>query len=561
MSLFNGNNNVFELTPYDFANSINHSNFSIPAFQRKYQWGEKAKIKNVYALLDSIHRGQNIGSIVFWNSTFLGLSRKIDNFDWKSENGIVCYVVDGQQRSITMSALFAKEEVVPIELQNIYIRYHKKDGKLTFEGQKDEKQSEFYITYKHFKINMLDNANGDYSVVDDKKNHDTSSEDFEHLEKFQIQLDQLLYNIKNLKLVIGYKVQIPPDDLDLAISQFEKINVAGVKLTAFQILAAIAYSDNEYSISSKTIEFTGTEFAKSDILVKNNKEIEFSTEIEKIIINSFKLIKNYESSNEPSGKISMNSDAITDFDCGDSKILDRILCGIKVLFAAIKKMGLNSIKDLPYTHNAVAFIFLRDKYKIDIPDHKLLIKLSVISGLFQLYEKSASQSLVNNLMKIEECVNNGENIKFWNKHLDLNQTDIVKSNFDDDNSFNKAIRIILLNDERIMRISTKNEKFEKRQIIKIVDSYPNKKELVKSIANFVVVDEEDLMFMKNGNQINFFSGIDYRDAEEKYDSQSFDSPTQNQLVSGGKMFQSFITSRSKLFASYLNNYVRQINNE
>src|SRR4051794_11612684 len=78
----------------------------IPEFQREYVW----KKKRAPHLVDSLYRGYPISSLLLWISSETTVSRRRD--PRPARNGSVNWLIDGQQRLITLSRCISGEESI-----------------------------------------------------------------------------------------------------------------------------------------------------------------------------------------------------------------------------------------------------------------------------------------------------------------------------------------------------------------------------------------------------------------------------------------------------------------
>jgi len=80
----------------------------IPEFQREYVW----KPSRALRLLDSIYRGHPISVLLLWTSHVEARARRRDPRPTRSN--LVSWLIDGQQRVITMSRILSGDEGIDV---------------------------------------------------------------------------------------------------------------------------------------------------------------------------------------------------------------------------------------------------------------------------------------------------------------------------------------------------------------------------------------------------------------------------------------------------------------
>lgn len=432
--MFEQGKNIFEISVFDFASKINNGKYSIPTFQRNYVWGDKND--KLLELLNSIYKGYNIGTIIFWDSNLKNLSRTIDNYEIDDTLPEYSYVLDGQQRSLTIHALFSGEELVKSGANEIYVWYNNLDRKLEFCIGDEKLNTHFKYPLERFIRRFVLETNSVNLMSDIKPNGYDDSRAQEWHDEFELELEKFKENILNSKLLIGYKINIGKDNLEDAINQFEKINQAGIKLNDFDILNAMAYSDNQFDLKEHVHRFK----PENEIQDKNNKD-DFCSDYKKVIVNSYKLIKNY----EMNFKLSLNANAIAHFKKGDSNKLKLIIMWTEKFFVAFKKMGFTSIKEIPYIPNLVLFIFLRYKgYPIPLSDEELIFRIAFTTGFDNSYEKSSSSKLIEHIETIFENIKKKKFFLVTSGRRSTTHNDILQISSKPVDSVVKALQILFV---------------------------------------------------------------------------------------------------------------------
>lgn len=553
--MFKTNKKVIEKSIIQYAEGINDDVYSIPAFQRGYEWGRKSK--KIFEFLYSVYKGYNLGTIVFWDSKRYSIARKENNLNTilSDDKKPYSYIIDGQQRTLTICGLFGTLDtsILGITASEIYVILNEEDNELQF--SKHEPRNGIYITLNKFIKEYINNTmkydfNDKFLDLISTESGQKKIQNFErHLLKFQ-------NNLKAKDLIIGYKLQVPDDDLKEAIIQFEKINSAGIKLKEIDILDAMAYSDNKYQLKEKY----KAGFNKFEGIVSNKS---FSTDSFKIILNSYKILKNY---TDNSTSFSLSSEAISDFKTGDSQILDKILKSYKNLISELQHMRLGSLKDMPYTHNAVLFIVLENIVAGDIwskiNKQNLLYEIMFQTGITKSYDKSASQKLIKHLNIIYNQIINRKNIYIDDMNrIDITETTILNTSYKTLGAFEKSILIFwnhklnikdYLTDEQVY-MSGIFKKTKNLDHIFPLSKY-NQYQRVHSFANISLLSAETNKRKLDKLPSSFFSGIQYEKRCEMYCSHFISKELYKQLADN--QFETFINGRARLISQSINKEVK-----
>lgn len=551
MSLFRDGEHVFEKTVSEFVEEIYGNNYSIPSFQRRYVWDNK----KIFSLLESLYDGHNIGTVVFWDSKFTNLSRNVHNFAPSLSDGMLCYVVDGQQRSLTLYSLFSENNIVGIDKDKIFIIFSSETNSLSFEGKPPKSnEGQLYIKFSEFIKFFYNRGPGSYNLVEKFNDEYISNERLAKIADFQTQLEIFKRNLKKKKLIVGYKVQLSPDNLDLAITQFEKINDSGIKLNHFQILNAMAFSDNQYMLEEMQEKLVIGNFG--GVIDKGV----FTTDFEKIIVNSYILIKNFNDSNGE--KISMLTNAIANFSQGDSQILDSIFSLTIDLINTIKKFKINSLEEMPYTLNAVAYIFLMSKYKSLVTSkHDLLIRIMLQTGLGRSYDKSSSSNLVKDLKVIVKDLQTNKPVYFMAKGFKVTPEDIKKTKFNKKlSSYEKTLKIFMQNDISLIPLSKTPNDIKYNDEIVLERIFPKVAEFKKAdyadcFANVFLITKSEADLKGDSRPSSYFSNKHSDAFVEVLETQFITDKTLGFLESD--FIDAFIGDRSKKMADKLNNLMAE----
>ena len=552
MSLFKNGKNTFEMSVEDYVSAITTGNYEIPMFQRKYVWG--AKKKKINDLLLSIYKGFNLGTTVFWESD-LKINRKIDHLRNAPNDGYYNYIVDGQQRSLTLASVFGSANFVNIDLENIFITFRNETNDLEFVN--NAAKSKMQISILDFKNKVLNESIDKikYSIFDK-----FASE--EEIGMFKREIAKFKRQIKSNKIMIGYKIQISGSDLSSAVSQFEKINAAGIKLSEFDILNAVLFSDNEYKLNEK---HQNPSFKKFGGIVTTEG---FSSDAKKIILNTFKLFKNYEEINNGQPVISLSSNAISSFNQGDSHLMDKVFKYFKEYISEMKQMGYGSLKEQSYTHNAVLFMFIKNYAKeqnIEIDNKDIIFKIIFETGISKAYDKSASQALIKHIdIMIDNITSSNNNPLYDENILEITDTMILNTKYTSIGPFEKAILSIWLYKRDLLDYKT-GQKVEFNGIFKNKNNmdhiFPKieKRELGRehSLANIAIISSTTNKSKGTESTSEYFGKIPYKDLKsgKMYESQLIFDEAYESLIDGN--FNKFISHRATSIVSEIQDVLKE----
>lgn len=211
----------------------------IPAFQRGFVWSSE----NISFLMDSIYRNYPIGNILLWRTReALEKERDLGPFSLPApeKEYPVDYVLDGQQRltsifSVFQTSLAAKGST---EAFDVYYDLQAPEGALEdqfvtiFESGPDQSRyfplRAVFDTVRFFEIAS--------SLPDDAKAKVVELQ--RRFQEFQINLDVIEFENKDEIAII-----------------FERVNRAGVRLDAFQLLSAWTWS-SEFDLNESIAELS-----------------------------------------------------------------------------------------------------------------------------------------------------------------------------------------------------------------------------------------------------------------------------------------------------------------
>lgn len=208
---------------------IEDGEIKIPAFQREFVWTQEQITK----LLESIYNDYPIGSILFWNTRDrMKSTRDIAGFilPERPEAYPVDYVLDGQQRLVTIYGVFARERNIQFS-ENDYYRVNHELFDIYFDLDTKEFIGSHDINTKHknFKMNVLFDVNEFHNAVTglDK-------------EKKKVAQDlQSRFSNYEIPIVTTYK----RDRGEVGII-FERINSTGTNLTTLDLMIAWTWTED-----------------------------------------------------------------------------------------------------------------------------------------------------------------------------------------------------------------------------------------------------------------------------------------------------------------------------
>lgn len=215
------------ITIRKLVDRITSGDIRIPAFQRDFVW----EPEQVAFLLDSIHKGFPIGTVILWKTdTRLKTEKRLGLFDLPEpqKDYPVNYVLDGQQRLTSIFSVFQTElEPISPEWIDIYFDVDAEESIqeslfLALDDSEIDKSRHFPmktlfdpVAYRHATEGLLDET--------------------------ILKLDDLQSRFK--EYLIPNEVFESEDRNKVAIV-FERINRAGTELDVFELLSAWSWSDD-----------------------------------------------------------------------------------------------------------------------------------------------------------------------------------------------------------------------------------------------------------------------------------------------------------------------------
>ena len=238
----------------------------VPRFQRPFVW----KQPDLSALLDSVRRGFPIGSILVWETGQdvestprigpVGISAR--------PNGIVGYILDGQQRVSTLTGtLRLTDDMDSIVNQIDWRVYYDLDQQAFVDHRKAARDSaggpwhagatELSIGHRgpveepdprYFPVRSLLNTAGFFEAC----RRIQEQADGEHRQRWLGEADRLAGAFRDYKLPL---IGIREADLESAVTVFARLNRRGRKMAEDQLVSALTYQEGEFHLADMLDEF------------------------------------------------------------------------------------------------------------------------------------------------------------------------------------------------------------------------------------------------------------------------------------------------------------------
>ncbi len=207
---------------------LESGNIKIPKFQRNYIWNKAKVVK----LLNSIYQQYPIGSFFFWIAPpeYTDFISEQNNFDFeaKSSTGSVQFILDGQQRMLSLYLALRGKTFDNTDYSTICFNPQKKEFKIP--RSKREKNN----------IPI-------WKLFDPKAYQEVYAELFADDEKFakrRNRLSDLWHECQ--QIFTSYPISIVKTahtELDDVVEIFERINQGGKHLTVFDLIHATTWSE------------------------------------------------------------------------------------------------------------------------------------------------------------------------------------------------------------------------------------------------------------------------------------------------------------------------------
>lgn len=203
----------------ELMSDVELGRIKIPQFQRNYEWNVEKTAK----LFDSVIKGYPIGTFTFWrtNQEFR-FFKEITNANIDTSNEYTNYVLDGQQRIISLFSAFkgSKTDYKNNDFTRIFINLNAKiDEQIVFVLGINQRKSPKYIPLHEI----------------------LHSPDYVRYEKFKPQIENYKRVFSEYRFSIITVSDIP---LEMATEIYERVNTSGIPLKTFDIMLAKTY-DNE----------------------------------------------------------------------------------------------------------------------------------------------------------------------------------------------------------------------------------------------------------------------------------------------------------------------------
>jgi len=231
MNIKNSIEIVTDWTLHKLILELEKGHIKIPRFQRDYIWERSKVIK----LFNSILSQYPIGSIFLWSAPpkYKNFIRKTEylEFENKNENNKCDFIIDGQQRIVSLYATLRGKKVGKTDYSKICFNVKKKD--LVVPRKKIEK---FNIP-----VCTVFNNEAYNEIIADLKKYDAS-----HKTKYVNAWEEFRNILMNYPISI---VKTLNNDLEDVVEIFERINQGGNRLTLFDLVHATVL-DNKFDLKN-----------------------------------------------------------------------------------------------------------------------------------------------------------------------------------------------------------------------------------------------------------------------------------------------------------------------
>lgn len=218
---------------------LESGHIKIPKFQRDYIW-EKSK---VVKLLNSIYHQYPIGSFFFWiaPAEYAGFIRENTDLGFKpaSENGQFQFILDGQQRMISLYVALRGKIFDEVDYATICFNPEKKE----FRIPRSKREKNNIPAWKLFDSEAYGEVYGDL-LADDKKFNKKNNKLAEVWQACQEVFSNYPISI----------VKTSNEELDDVVEIFERINQGGKHLTVFDLIHATTWSQ-KFDLKERISEF------------------------------------------------------------------------------------------------------------------------------------------------------------------------------------------------------------------------------------------------------------------------------------------------------------------
>jgi hypothetical protein len=219
----------------DIFEDISSGQLRIPGFQRPFVW----EPSDMLDLFESLYNGYPIGSLLLWEtSEKLKSGQKVGAIKIPdANNGLVTYVLDGQQRLATLYSGLKLAKDFPLTKKQEDWRWWiwfdlKNDNFIHVKTEKPEPWL-FPVRAIYQTMDFLDQARH----IEEKYKEDASV--------FIEKAERLSQKIRSYKIAI---IRVRGSSLTHAVDIFSRLNRKGKKITPDQMVSALAYSDNGKSL-------------------------------------------------------------------------------------------------------------------------------------------------------------------------------------------------------------------------------------------------------------------------------------------------------------------------
>jgi len=518
---------------------IETQEYLIPNFQREFIWKKSRIIK----LLENILSCKPIGGLLIWKSSINLTSKGVSITDEKKSN---LYVLDGQQR---LTALYI---IMKAKLPYYYTKK---------EVEKTLKEFQIIIDFKNFPEYELLFKEKITNPTNQIKVSDLLLDGYDY-EGIDNKYYRLCIDLRSnfTKKEINYE-QFEGDDVATAISIFDDINTAGIKLTGAELL--LAYISAYWGTARDEMKK-----AQEKIKVDN---FELSIDMLTQLILAC-LVKTNNSNDKTLTTENMKDEVIN---CWE-KITKKDGALSKTI-AFFKKYKVINIKEIANKPSIIPIVFCHYHFELDEITEKKLAAYFFNTQTFIWFRTNVNTRITEHLRILEDAINQEERtlIEQLEKCIDivtaggqaLNE-DFLRMQTKDSSLFYmmkwtfRNNNAVCLDEIQTINLDSPNYSFEKDHIFPKALLKPKYigsegKKMIDSIAN--------MCFLKssaNRSKSDKSADIFLKDCKEKNPlSLKKQCIPENEELWKIENFYEFLKERRKLIVEDINEFIKSLNDE
>lgn len=368
---------------HSLFNDIERGRLKIPQFQRDFVWS----VKKAAALLDSIVKEYPIGAFIFWKTRErLRSVRNIGGIDLPEPDSgdYVNYILDGQQRITTIyAAMKGVKDVMRSDgktddYSKIYVNFEPgEDEKIITDFVEDEESRNI--------IKLTDLLYGGVEFI----TSNVPSEYHGKYDTYKSAITSYLYSV----------IQVDDIPLNTATEIFTRVNLGGVNLTLFEIMAAKTFDpDRNFDLAEKFND-----------LIEELKEIGYETISAVSILQSISLVLSKSRECKKKTILGLDKDAFIDV---WGEVVEAFKMAIDYLIIHYR---IPVSKLLPYNAILVPFTYYFYKEKVRPSDRRreLLEDFFWRISLSGRYSSSVESKLAQDVKRIDAIVGGKDPLYDW----------------------------------------------------------------------------------------------------------------------------------------------------